>query len=58
MWLNTIAEHCSQTKQVLTLSLAVLQAASTYVMGTHANEEDKEKVDALMSSVGEEAPTR
>lgn len=27
-------------------------AASTYVMGTHANEEDKEKVDALMSSVG------
>lgn len=28
-------------------------AASTYVMGSHANEEDKEKVDALMSSVGE-----
>jgi hypothetical protein len=28
-------------------------AASTYVMGSHADEEDKEKVDALMSSVGE-----
>ena len=28
-------------------------AASTYVMGSHANEDDKEKVDALMSSVGE-----
>jgi pyrroline-5-carboxylate reductase len=28
-------------------------AASTYVMGSHASEEDKEKVDALMSSVGE-----
>ena len=28
-------------------------AASTYVMGSHANEEDKDKVDALMSSVGE-----
>jgi pyrroline-5-carboxylate reductase len=28
------------------------EAASTYVMGTHAREEDQEKVDALMSSVG------
>lgn len=28
------------------------EAASTYVMGTHAKQEDQEKVDALMSSVG------
>ena len=28
------------------------QAASTYVMGSHATEGDQEKVDALMSSVG------